>query len=346
MGRNSTGKRITPIIFIALFTVFLLCMPHSAVLAVNIPTGEDAPEFILTATNDEIISLSDYKEKIVVLIYLRPDQERSHLALKDGKYVSEAFNDKDIQVLGLFAEPDTIEEIRKIVEDYKVNFPILVDAYRDVYSDYGIRVYPSTIIIDKYGKVAYSIPGHALTYKLTLEANLRYLLGEIDEEQLKEMVSPAKEKTDESGLKAERTYNLALKFAEAGLFDNAMEAVMKSIEAGPDMAKSYMLRGSLLLKLKEADQAIESFEKALELDPLSHHAKTGLGSALFLKGDIDKAIEILEEAAVANPYPAVTYYELGKAYERKGEKDTSIKMYRKALEKTIGDSLLSLPPQR
>ena len=336
--RETSKKEIIAVISASiLFLLLLVTFAH----AVSINAGEDAPEFILNSVDEQIISLEDFRGKIVVLIYWRPDQKRSHLALQDGKYISGTFRDKGVEVLGVIAKHDKMEEVRKIIKDNEIKFPVLMDSYRDVYSDYGIRVYPTTIIIDKSGKVAYSLPGHALTYKITLEAHLKYLLGEIDREQLKDMISPRKEKIDESALKAERMYNLALKFAESGLFDNAIEAVQKSIEAGPDIAKSYILFGSLLLRQEEADRAVENFSKALELQPSSHTAKTGLGSSLLLKGDVDGAIAALEEAAVANPYPVKTLYELGRAYELKGDKDKSLEMYKKALEKTFKNSILS-----
>ena len=338
MGRGHARKetgRIEIIIFIISLSALMMFTIFSPADAINIQEGEDAPDFILKSVNGKVFSLSDLKEKTVVFIYWRPDPKRSHLALQDGKYIAETFKDRGVQVLGLFAEKDNKEEVLKIIRDNRIDFPVLMDSYRDVYSDYGIRVYPTTVIIDKYGKMAHSIPGHALTYKIILEAQIKYLLGEINEEEFKMMISPRKEKIDESVLKAERRYNLALKLAESGLLDQAIETAQTSIEAGQNIAKPYILLGSLFLQKKETDKAIENFQRALELEPQSHNAKTGLGSSLLLKGDFDSAIAILEEAAVANPYPALTYYELGKAYELKGEKEKSLELYKKALDKVL-----------
>ncbi|HDH51188.1 MAG TPA: tetratricopeptide repeat protein [Nitrospirae bacterium] len=154
------------------------------------------------------------------------------------------------------------------------------------------------------------------------------------------MLNPHKEKKDKSALEAERRYNLALKFTESGLNDQAIDALNKSIEAKSDIAKSYILLGFLLLEDKEADAALDAFNKAIKLEPGSHDAKTGIGGALILKGDLDGAIEILNDAAKANPYPQKTYYELGMAYELKGEKDSAIKMYKKALDKIVKKKIL------
>src|SRR4030065_996285 len=173
-----------------------------------------------------------------------------------------------------------------------------------------------------------------------LEGNLQFILGEIDEAKLKNMLSPHREEQDKSLLEAERRYNLALKFTEDKLFDQDIETAKKSIEAKPDIAKSHILLGFLLLETKEADKAVEEFNKALEIDPNSHDAKTGLGGALILKGDIEKAVKDFTAASVANPYPQMTYFELGKAYELKGEKDKAIEMYKKAMEKIIKKKVL------
>lgn len=327
-------------ILIILFSLLLIFTPFTSAYSVHIKTGEDAPDFILSSVDGGFVSLSDYEGKIIVLIYWRPNQKRSHLALKDGKLFSDTLKNKGVKIIGLIAKPDNMETVMKIIDDLKIDFPVLIDAERDVFSGYGIRVYPTTIVIDRKGKVAFSIPGHALNYKISLDARLKYSLGEVDREELKNMLSPSRESKDASLLKAVRTYNLALKFTEAKLLDQAVDTVKRAIEIKPDFARSHILLGFLLLSQEKADDALEQFKKALELDPQSHDAKTGLGGSLILKGDIDAAIEILTEASIANPYSEMTYYELGKAYELKGEESKSMEMYKKALEKIIRNKVL------
>jgi tetratricopeptide (TPR) repeat protein len=325
-------------ILVILLSFFLLFCPFAH--AISIPLGGVAPDFTLNTIDGKAVSLSEYKEKIVVLIYWETGQGRSLLALEDGEDIFRRYKGKGVQVIGLIAEPENQEEIRRIVKKYEIDFPVLLDPNREVYGDYGVRVYPSTVIIDRNGKLAYDIPGHAVTYKITLEAHLQYMLGEIDKGKLEDIISPHKEAKDKSALEAERKYNLALKFTEAGFIEKAIETVKESIEAKRDISKSHILLGFLFLEIKDADKALQEFNSAIGLDPLSHDAKTGLGGALILKGDIDSAIKILTDAVVANPYPQRTYYELGKAYELKGEKDKSIEMYRKSIGKIIKRRIL------
>lgn len=321
-----------------LILLTLLLSPFT--YAIGIPVGGIAPDFTLKSLDGKAVSLKEYKGTILVLVYWETGQARSLMAIEDGKDIFKKYKAKGVQVIGIIAEADKTEEVRGIIREHQIDFPVLLDPERQVYGDYGIRVYPSTVVIDKEGRLAYDLPGHAPIYKTALEADLQYMLGEIDQKKLKELLSPYKEIKDEAAFEAERRYNLALSFTETRLFDKAIEAAKKSIEAKADIAKSHILLGFLYLNAKEADKAIAQFNKAIELEPLSHDAITGIGGALILKGELDRAIEMLNKAAVANPYPQMTYYELGRAYELKGDKDNALTMYKKAIEQIINKQIL------
>lgn len=325
---------------IIIFSLFFLCNSFAYADAVSISMGGTAPDFTLGSVEGKSVSLSEYKDKIVVLVYWKPGHKRSLLALEDANDIHGKYQRKGVEVIGLTAEADKKDEIIKLLEDKKISFPVLIDSDRNVYGDYGVRVYPSTVVINRDGKLVYDIPGHAVTYKVILEGYIRYLLKEVDEEELKNIISPGKEVKDKSLLEAERRYNLALKFADSNLVDQAIDAAERSLEARPDFMKSHLLLGFLFIEIKEADKAVDEFNKALELNPGSKDAQTGLGSAYNLKGDADKAIEFLTPAIRANPYPQKAYYQLGRAYELKDDKDSAVEMYRKALEKILKKHVL------
>jgi len=318
--------------------IFLLFAPASD--AISISAGSTAPDFTINSIDGKRIALNDYKGNIVVIIFWRTDQERSVLALQDAKDIHDKYKSKGMEIISVMEESDNKEDALMIFKNKGIDYPLLIDTERKIYSDYGVRVFPTTVIIDKQGLVSYDIPSHPLTYKTKLRGYIKKILGEIDESELEETLSPHKEEIDKSVLDASRLYNLAMKFTESRIFDTAIDMAVKSVNANPEMVESRILLGFLYLETKEADKALEAFQKAVELDPNSHDAKTGLGGALILKGAYDKAIEALNLAAVANPYPQMTYYELGKAYELKGDKAKSSEMYKKAIEKLIDKKIL------
>lgn len=324
--------------FILGLVIFLLFTPASD--AISISYGGAAPDFTISSVEGKSISLKDYKGKVVVIIFWRTEQERSLLALQDAKDILEKYKSKGMEIISVIEESDNKEEALMIFKNNGIDYPLLIDTERRIYSDYGVRVFPTTVIIDKQGLIAYDIPSHPLTYKTKLRGYIKKAFGEIDESELEEVLSPHKEEKDKSFLEASRLYNLALKFTESRMLDAAIDTAIKSVNANPDMIESRILLGYLYLETKEADKALDAFNKAMELDPKSHDAQTGLGGALILKGEIDRAIELLNSAALANPYPQMTFYELGKAYELKGEKDKSIEMYKKAIGKLIDKKIL------
>ncbi len=325
--------------FIIPIIVFMfLISPVSDAISVEI--GEAAPDFTLSSINGDIIYLSEKKGSITVLLYWRTGQKRSLMALKDSRDILKFFKGKDINVISVVADSDNQDEVKKILSENKIEIPVVVDSGRQLFSNYGIRVYPTTVIINKKGIISHNIPSHPLSYKKLLKGHIRMALGEIDENELQESLATHKQKKDASTMESHRMYNLAMKFVKSGLIDMAIDTAKKSVAAKPELVEPHILLGFLYLEDKETDLALEAFNKALELDSHSNDAKTGLGGALILKGEVDKAIQILTPAAVANPYPQMTYYELGKAYEKKGENEKSIAMYKKAIEKIIHKQIL------
>jgi tetratricopeptide (TPR) repeat protein len=320
--------------------VMLLLLIAPPTNAISISIGQQAPDFNLSSASGEPVALSEFKEDTLVFIYWRTEQKRSVMALKEANDIMKDYEKKKVKVIGVIEDSDSLEEAQKVFEDNNISYPLLIDGNRQLYGAYGIRVFPTTVIIDKDGVLAYDIPSHPLTYKMKLEGYVRKLIGEIDEDELKAVLSPKKEKKDDALLEAERKYNLAMKFVKLRMMDQAVATAEQAVEAKPDVVKSHLLLGFLYLNNDDADNALKAFEKALELDPDSNDAKTGKGGALVAKGEIESAIPILTEAAVANPYAQMTYYELGKAYELKGDKEKSLAMYKKAIEKIIKKKVL------
>ncbi len=325
--------------FIIPILVFMfLLSPVSDAISVEI--GEVAPDFTLSSINGDIISLGETKGSVTVLLYWRTGQKRSLAALKDSKDILKFFKGKDVNVISVIADSENQDEVKSFFSENKIDFPVVVDSGRQLYSNYGIRVYPTTVIIDREGIIAHNIPSHPLSYKKILKGHLKKALGEINEKELEESLSTHTKKIDEATLESHRHYNLAMKFVESGQIELAIMTAKKSVDAKLELVEPHVLLGFLYIEDKEADMALEAFNTALELDPHSNDAKTGLGGALIMKGDADKAIEILTSASVSNPYPQMTYYELGKAFEMKGEKDKSIAMYKKAIDKIIHKQIL------
>jgi len=318
---------------------FLLAF-HPAAEALGISEGQTVADFRATALDGRSISLSEQQGKVVVFVYWKTGQSRSLPALKEINEVASHLEKKGVQVIAAIADSDDRVKAKNIIRENNFKFPVILDSDRTIYSAFEIRVYPTTLIVDREGKLAFAISSHPPNFQKLLKGHLGKVLGELDDAGLEKVISTEEITEDPAAAKMTRLYGLALKFSKAGMLELAISNAEKAVDVRPEAVKAQVLLGFLHLKNDDADSALAVFEKALQTDPQSHDAMTGLGSALVAKGSADQALDILNKALVLNPYPQWTYYQLGRAYELKGDKDNSLAMYKKAMEKLIDEQVL------
>jgi len=128
--------------------------------------GSRAPQFALTAQDGKIHSLADYAGRPLVLFFFRgrfcPTSKRYLIQWQEF--------DRKVHNLGarlLAISYDTIENHAWMAERYDIRFPLLSDSNLEVSRSYGVYIdrhedgfdhgEPGFIIIDKDGKIAYSL---------------------------------------------------------------------------------------------------------------------------------------------------------------------------------------------
>jgi peroxiredoxin Q/BCP len=121
--------------------------------------GDKAPDFSLNDSDGKSFSLSEYKGKSPVVLYFYPQANTSGCT-KQACGIRDDWNkfkENNIVVLGVSV--DIPEEIKKFVEDYNLNFPLLSDTDKNVSKMYGVlnekgRAKRYTFIIDKDGRIS------------------------------------------------------------------------------------------------------------------------------------------------------------------------------------------------
>jgi len=121
--------------------------------------GTKAPDFILEDAYGNEYQLSSYIGKSPVVIYFYPKAgtagcTKQACGIRDDW---SKFEENNIVVLGI--STDNTEEIKKFIDDYSLNFPLLSDINKNVSKNYGVlrdngtaeRV---TFIIDLDGNIA------------------------------------------------------------------------------------------------------------------------------------------------------------------------------------------------
>ncbi len=88
---------------------------------------------------------------------------------------------------------------------------------------------------------------------------------------------------------------------ELGRFDEAIETLVKAVEADPEDLANHNLLGFCYYKTGRHEEAVKCFRRAIEIDPRSGIDHANLASNLRDLGRIDEAIPLYEKALNLDP---------------------------------------------
>lgn len=114
-----------------------------------------APDFELKNLSGELMRLSDYKGKKVLLNFWASwcppcKQEMPYLQ----KYYEKSKDKSNVEILTVNMigyERGGIETVEKFVESYDLTFPVLLDESETVMNLYSVQAFPTTYIINEKG---------------------------------------------------------------------------------------------------------------------------------------------------------------------------------------------------
>jgi len=132
--------------------------------AICVEAGKDAPGFTLEDVDGNIVSLSDYKGKVVMIAFWASWCSRcmEEMSFLQGLYASLS---NDIVVLAINQEtqnlsPKHVEKLKTELKELGISFPILLDKELDVWSSFCINALPTSVILDRDGKVYFAEPNY------------------------------------------------------------------------------------------------------------------------------------------------------------------------------------------
>jgi thioredoxin-dependent peroxiredoxin len=143
---------ICAIIVVAIYVIF-------AQSELKLKVGDKAPDFTLQDAYGKTYTLSNYSGKTPVIVYFYPKAGTSGCT-KEACGIRDdwsKFEQNKIPVLGISVDDKTA--IKKFIDDYKLNFPLLSDADKKVSKKYGVLGITGydkriTFIVDKNSKIA------------------------------------------------------------------------------------------------------------------------------------------------------------------------------------------------
>ena len=139
-------------------------MGPPAVLAFE--KGAELANFDLQNMNGEKVSLESLKGKVVLINFWFINCPPCRMEIPDLNELKKAYTGKNVEFLAITFDPkDQVNEfLQKIPFDYQI-FP----GARGIIETYGVQGFPTSVIVDKYGKVVNSKMGGSMNIKEELK---------------------------------------------------------------------------------------------------------------------------------------------------------------------------------
>ena len=135
-----------------LLAVLLLAQPVTAV-------NQSAPAFALKDLQGGTVRLTDYKGKVVLINFWATWCKPCLVEMPDLVKMQKDYESQGLQIVGITCPPMTQKNVEDIARKLNLNYPILygTDEVSDAY--YANAVLPTTIIVDREGKIRGRILG-------------------------------------------------------------------------------------------------------------------------------------------------------------------------------------------
>src|SRR5882672_4015898 len=149
----------------------------AALVAAAVTPATKAPDFALRSLEGPNLRLQEQRGRVVMVnfwaTWCGPCRvEMPHLARLYDKYRASGF-----QLLGINIDKDP-RQAATVSTKLGLRFPVLFDTEKKVSKLYYLTTMPSTVLIDRDGKVRYIHRGYRDGYEDTYEKQIRELLKE------------------------------------------------------------------------------------------------------------------------------------------------------------------------
>jgi Flp pilus assembly protein TadD len=274
----------------------------------------------------------------MLLVFLRPGQPQSDETIKLLAPLLK--NRANVQVVGIVSGDEAAVGAAQL-DRGQWTAPVVIDTDYDASGKFGVRVWPTVVIVDPKGQQVAHVPGLPVSFSNDVGAYLDFAAGKLDHAGLDKQLANREVVADSTDQKAARHAEVALRLAEKGMKELAQAEVAKALELKPE-------NPALLLSLARTDLMtgdVKGAEGLLARVPAGTQSPAEMnvlkGWCAIQGGQWTEAKTLLTDATKLNPNPAEALYLLGRVFEHDGDAMHAAECYRKAFEHSTEGKPLS-----
>lgn len=118
-----------------------------------------APDFALENTEGEIVRLSSFYDKVVILNFWATWCGPCRQEIPDFINLYKKYNDDGLEIIGVSVDQNGWDAVKPFMERYKINYPVLMYNYQVIMDYGGIQGIPTTFFINRKGEIVEKVVG-------------------------------------------------------------------------------------------------------------------------------------------------------------------------------------------
>ena len=240
----------------------------------NVAIGDPVENATLRTLDGKRHDLLSRQARANVFIFFRPGQDRSIDTLKTMVACEKDLAGKPVHWVAVVSDGVPSADVKQVVADTRLDFPVLVDEGDALYGRLGVRLHPVVGVVDGKGKLSAYEPFRDINYCDRVRAEVRFALGEISRADVEKADNPDKSVSRTEEGVARRHVNFAKGLLRIGDADKALEEVGRSLEISPSAA-AFGLRAKILASQHKCAEALQAADAALKIDPAEPSALEG-----------------------------------------------------------------------
>jgi len=148
---------LTSILILCLCISWVFLLPHCSKEG-KAPSPALAPDFTLKTLDGQEMTLSKLRGKVVLLDFWATWCAPCREAIPHLINLQKTYQEKGFEVIGMNVDRGDVETVRRFVKSMDIPYPITLTS-EEVSRNYGVTGLPTTILIDKEGKIRQKLLG-------------------------------------------------------------------------------------------------------------------------------------------------------------------------------------------